>query len=547
MIRLRDVGATIAVGALTAGAVVGLVKIGVEPVRAPAQTTKPTVGASAGPTVSPSPSAESGEVLAWGPTVAAWNAALSDAQALPVERAAGQVILGEIASPNPAAARSLVEQLNLAGVIVMGPAITTADSVRTLTTSIKAANDGRAWPTIVSTDQEGGIVARLDPVLPDMPAFMAAGAATDKGTVEDAYAQAGLDMHDLGFTATFAPVADVTRGLADPTMRTRSAGSNPFNVAATVNAADRGFISAGVAPVIKHFPGHGSVGADSHQSLPRQTASIASLAKRDLVPFASAAKNGVPAIMMGHIVVTAWGGDPASVNPRAYAYLRDTIGFTGLAVTDAINMRPLVERYPGGLAAVKAIKAGADLLVLPTDAAATREALVRAVARGDLSRARLDEAAARVILFARWQGTLEPAISAEPPSYAEDFSAVAATVASRACGDLVGPSARLSGGLPGERATLADALTKRGVAVTDDETATKVVLLGSDVTGVKGDVVVALAGPWALATSTATSYIALWGSGPDQMRALAAVLTGDAVTASQWPVPVNVAAPLCTG
>ncbi len=121
-------------------------------------------------------------------------------------------------SPSADGAVALVRDSHVAGVILMGGAIVDAGQVKALTAAVTraAAADGRDWPAVISTDQEGGPVARLDGILPGLPAFMAAGAATDKDSVTQAYAAVARDMAGLGFTVNWAPDADVTVGLADP-------------------------------------------------------------------------------------------------------------------------------------------------------------------------------------------------------------------------------------------------------------------------------------------------------------------------------------------
>src|SRR5690606_17353000 len=127
--------------------------------------------------------------------------------------------------------RDLVADHHLGGVIMMGDAITTEQELRELTEGAQDGGGDRGWPVVVAVDHEGGTVARLSGPLPGLPGFMSAGAAKDKSLVRDVYAAAGADMVDLGFNLNFAPVADVTIGLDDPTIRARSAGSDPEMVA----------------------------------------------------------------------------------------------------------------------------------------------------------------------------------------------------------------------------------------------------------------------------------------------------------------------------
>ncbi|MDN4480879.1 glycoside hydrolase family 3 N-terminal domain-containing protein [Demequina muriae] len=507
---------------------------------APSVTPSPAASAAASPTPSPPP-----PDLAWGPTADEWDAALETARALPLEEAAGQVIVASIASPSPEATEDLVASLALGGVIVMADAVTDVDGVRALTGAAQAGADSgaRDWGAIVGVDQEGGAVARLRGLMPDLPSFMAAGAASDKASVRGVYAQAAVDMHAMGFTVDFAPVADATVGLADPTIRARSAGSDPERVSATVGAALAGFVDGGVVPVVKHFPGHGSVTQDSHDELPVQQVSLADLEARDMAPFASAIEAGAPAVMMAHIALPEWGDGPASLEPAAYEYLREVLGFEGVAMTDALNMGAIQDTHSSGQAAVAALAAGADLLLMPPDPRVARDAIVAAVDRGEVPRERLDEAAARMILLSRWQSAIEPEAD-EGRDYARELSAAGATVAARDCSaPFVGETVTIAGGWDGDRAALAAALEARGVTVGDE--GTRIVLMGGDESSASADVVVAMAGPWGLSASEATVYVGLYGRSVGALAGLADVLVGDVEPLGEWPVDVDVPFDVC--
>ncbi len=476
--------------------------------------------------------------LVWGPSVVDMAAATAAASQVPLDVAAGQVIVAYWNSPDAGGAAALVRDSHVAGVILMRGALVNAGQVKKLTSAVAdaAVADGRDWPAVISTDQEGGPVARLDGILPELPAFMAAGATTDKDSVTQTYSAVARDMAGLGFTVNWAPDADVTVGLKDPVIRVRSAGSSPQNVADTVIAAVNGFMSGGVAPAVKHFPGHGSVTTDSHESLPVQKATVADLAERDFVPFAQAIDAGAPMVMMAHISVAEWGGGPSTTNPQAYAYLRDQLNFTGVTVTDALNMAAITRSYEPGESEVAALAAGADLLLLPRDAEAARKAIVNAVNDGSLPRARLDQAIARVSLLMSAQSEWDTASTStsEDPDYARTFAASSATVAAPECGkSLVGKSVQISGGWPGERQALADALAPYGVT---QGGGTSIMLLGSPSGTGNADIVVAMDGPWGLPESQASVYVGLYGRSDDALAGLADVLAGHVQPHGTWPV-----------
>jgi beta-N-acetylhexosaminidase len=312
-------------------------------------------------------------------------------------------------------------------------------------------------------------------------------------------------------------------------------------VAQVVGAAWQGLDAGGVTPVVKHFPGHGSVTADSHATLPVQSRTVAEMESRDLVPFAAAVRDGVPAVMMGHIRVPEWGKAPASLNPHAYAYLRETLGFEGLAVTDALNMAAVADLYSSSEAAVAAVRAGADLVVMPADTDKAIAGIEAAVTRGKLSRERLDEAVARVILAAREQASAAP--SAVEPTRPQAFVDHSIVVAARDCDKLIGSAVKVSGGTKAQRAMLRKELRAQGVKI--DPAGTPILLVDGDRGHGKAAVVVALGGPWGLPTSTAHAYVATWGTGVAQMRALAGVLAGDIRPRGDWPVAVKLPHPVC--
>jgi len=501
------------------------------------------------PSPQPSPSVVPPEppvLLTWGVTEEDLADARATAAAMTVEEVAGQVVVASFRGQDPAAAASLLAEQHLAGVILMAGNIGERGQVLALTSQVQAAQaaTGRDWPAVIGVDQEGGAVARLGTLVPEMPPFMAAGAVDDAALVRSVYQSQGADVRDLGFTMTFSPVADIATGLDDPVIRARSAGDRPALVAQTATAATLGFLDAGIIPTLKHFPGHGSVTVDSHVDLPVQTAPVSVLAGWDLVPFAAGVDAGAPVIMMSHVAVPEWGSEPSTLSPAAYAYLRDALGFDGVIVTDALNMGAVTDRYGAGQAAVVALGAGADLLLMPADTEAALAGIVSAVASGELPRERLDEAAARVIALMRAQ-----AEAAHPPArladvYVEMLAAAAVTVSAADCAALLpaGPVV-VTGGPDGARAALEASLVERGVTIGPG--GATIVLLAGPAAVATADVVVALDAPWGLSLSTAPTLVGAFGDSPAAMNAVAAVLTGDAEPRGHWPVRMGTAARAC--
>jgi beta-N-acetylhexosaminidase len=371
---------------------------------------------------------------------------------------------------------------------------------------------------------------------------MTLGAAADGALARRAARASGEELRALGFTMVFAPVADVTSGPDDPTIGSRSASSDPAIVAEVVSGAVRGYADAGIIAVAKHFPGHGSVPADSHLELPVQTATLAELRRRDLVPFGAAVDARVPAVMVAHIdVQSVDAGVPSSLSGKVLDLLRDELGFAGLVVTDAQNMAAVAGSYGAGDAAVRALMAGVDVVLMPADVRAAHAAIVAAVSDGRLRAARLAEAATRVVALMIRQLD-EPA--APPPAVVGTHelqsylvSRAGLTVVSGPCsGALVGDSIQIVGATEADRRRVADAASDKGLTIGAGDV---VRLLGGSRPG-SGDVVVALDTPYALAGSSATtSRIALYGRTPAAFKALVDVLVGSGTSDGTLPVDVR--------
>jgi beta-N-acetylhexosaminidase len=311
----------------------------------------------------------------------------------------------------------------LAGVTLFGLNVGSTAQLAALTATLRAAGLEAAGLAaartgagaagllpVIAIDEEGGDVTRIahqggSPY----PGNAALGAIDDAGLTEAVYAALGADLAALGITLNLAPAVDVNTAADNPVIGTRSFGADTALVARHAAAAVTGLQSAGVAACAKHFPGHGSTQLDSHHELATVDAPAGLLAERDLPPFAAAIAAGVRAIMPGHLRVPELTGDlPASLSPAALTgLLRGELGFTGVIVSDGLEMRAVSDVYGIPEAAVMAVLAGTDLLCLGRDQdwqmyADVRAALVTAAASGRLPAGRLEEAAARVAELRSW-------------------------------------------------------------------------------------------------------------------------------------------------
>ena len=283
-------------------------------------------------------------------------------------------------------------------------------------------------PLLVSSDLEpglgrleGGLFAHymLDAggatVFPTAMAIAATGRDSDSYDVGRAIAREG---RAVGIHINFAPVVDVNNNPSNPVINTRSFGENPERVARLSALFVAGTQNGGELATAKHFPGHGDTDVDSHVGLPLVGATLARLDTVELVPFKAAIKAGASLVMTAHIALPAVSGDsttPATLSPRIITgLLRDTLGFRGVAITDAMTMEGIGKGYTTEQSSVLAVKAGADILLKPTDATRAIAAIVAAVERGQLSRGRIDSASRHVLeLKARSGAAVSPIVSLE--------------------------------------------------------------------------------------------------------------------------------------
>ncbi|MFI7625651.1 glycoside hydrolase family 3 protein [Microbispora rosea] len=293
---------------------------------------------------------------------------------------------------------------------------------------------------VVAVDEEGGAVTRLEAATgSSWPGNMALGVAGDESLTRRVARQIGRMVAAAGITLDYAPVVDVNADPRNPVIGVRSFGSDPEEVGRHGVAWIEGLQSAGVAACAKHFPGHGDTVTDSHLALPAVRASREVIERRDLPPFRAAIAAGVRAVMCGHLLVPAVDELPATLSRAVLTgLLREELGFDGLAVTDAIEMRAVAALHEPGEIAVRALAAGADAICVGVSSArgesvyALRDAITRAVREGRLAEERLAEAAGRVRDLAAWYDAQAEARAAAARDADEGLGLAAATAALRA-------------------------------------------------------------------------------------------------------------------
>ncbi len=271
----------------------------------------------------------------------------------------------------------------------------------------EAVPDG--LPLLIGADQEGGQLVGLGHDSTRFPGAMALGAADDTELTEAVGRATAAELRALGITVDYAPVCDVAVEPANTSLGTRAFGSDPLVVARHAAATVRGLQAGGVAATPKHFPGFGAVDADPHYQLAAIEGDMDALEARELVPFRAAFTAGARMVMSGHVALPAVTGDrglPATVSRSVmHELLRERLGFSGVSITDAMDMKAVAQGVGGVVDSIVALRAGVDLLLLTPDRAAQRRleaGLRQAALRGLVPAPRVRAASGRIRALRRW-------------------------------------------------------------------------------------------------------------------------------------------------
>jgi len=255
-------------------------------------------------------------------------------------------------------------------------------------------------PLLIAADFEWGAAMRINGTTL-FPPLMAMGAAASEELVYRMGQITATEARAMGIHMTYAPVVDVNINPDNPIISTRSLGEDPEAVARLAAAFIRGCQENGLAATAKHFPGHGDTDLDSHSLLPTIKADRERLMNVELYPFARAIQAGVEAIMTAHLYVPALDATPNLPATLSYPImtelLRKEMGFRGLIVTDALSMGGITRSFSTSEAALKAVHAGVDMLLLPPEPEEAIAALHEAVASGDIPEARIDQSVMKIL------------------------------------------------------------------------------------------------------------------------------------------------------
>lgn len=327
-----------------------------------------------------------------------------------VRKKVGQMFLLAFSGQDAETVLPFITERGIGGLYLSNENLGSPQEAATLLNELQQASmDGIAGlPLLTAGDQEGAWGVMV-PHSTTGPGNMALGAAPVEHT-EKMYGVFSREISSVGMFCDLSPVADVNSNPLNPIIGTRSFGEDPEKVAERVRAAVRGLHANNVIATAKHFPGHGNTDSDSHSGLPKVSRSLEEIESIDLLPFKAAVEEGVDMVMTAHIIYEALDPDnPSTLSKKILTgYLREKLGFEGVIITDSFNMWAIQKNYDPGEAAVQAILAGADLIMLAEerygedvgDYKKSQTALIdrveQAVMNGEISMERINESYERI-------------------------------------------------------------------------------------------------------------------------------------------------------
>lgn len=310
-----------------------------------------------------------------------------------------QMLIVDLSAPEISDSElALLQTTPYGGYILMGGSYTTLTETRAMVEKLQSS---AKTPLIIATDQEGGLVQRLQlitsPKATYIPDMYSVGETDDLNFAKTIGRVLAEELRAIGVNVDMAPDADVFSNPDNTVIGRRSFSSDPNTVAKMSLALAQGLEQNGVTATFKHFPGHGDTATDSHQSLPIINRTLEQLNQSDLVPFKNAIQNNAEFIMIGHIAVPSLTSDntPATLSYKITTeLLRNELGFKNLIITDGLNMGALINNYPEKDIYTKSVEAGADLLLLPVNPTLAIETI-----KTTIPESRIDESVYRILAF----------------------------------------------------------------------------------------------------------------------------------------------------
>lgn len=324
-------------------------------------------------------------------------------QEMTLEEKIGQMIVAGFEGPRvDGHVESLIREHQIGGLILFERNIEDEKQLASLIADLKAANKDNRLPLFIAVDEEGGRISRLPQGSPRFPSSKALGEQDDPDYSFTVGQEIGAALAAFGFNMNFAPVLDIFSNPQNEVIGDRSFGDNPEIVSELGIAVMRGLQSKNIVSVVKHFPGHGDTRTDSHIGLPVVGYDRERLDGFEFVPFKEAIDSGAEAIMTAHIMYPELDlGKPATMSRKILTgILRHDLGFRGLIITDDLEMGAITKNYALEEAALEAVLAGADILLVCHSSKHQEQVLSRliaAVQNGELTVERIGESVARII------------------------------------------------------------------------------------------------------------------------------------------------------
>lgn len=314
----------------------------------------------------------------------------------------GQMIFSGVDGTEIAAdTQSIISNYHVGGIILFGDNIESAPQTTSFLNDLKAGNETNTYPLLLGVDEEGGSVTRMADDVESLPKSQAIGDLDDADLSYQVGTLLGEQMKELGFNLDFAPVMDVNSNPDNPVIGDRSFGDNPDIVSKLGIQTMKGIQDQNIISVMKHFPGHGDTGTDSHLELPEVDKSYEDIKDLELIPFQNAIENGADVGMIAHILLPQIDPDyPSSMSEEVITgILRENLDFNGVVITDDLTMGAIMENHDIGEAALKSVKAGSDLMLIAhgyDNVANVFDTLKEAVENGELSEEQIDDSVERI-------------------------------------------------------------------------------------------------------------------------------------------------------
>lgn len=293
-----------------------------------------------------------------------------------------------------------LEKYPVGGILYLSQNIVSRNQTQTMLSNVQAYSK---IPVFTAVDEEGGVVSRVgnNPNMgtTSFPSMKNIGSTGDSNQAYTVGYTIGNECKELGFNLDFAPVADVFSNPENTVIGNRAFSDDPNITADMVSSCVRGFKDAKMLCALKHFPGHGDTIADSHYEAAITSKTLEELDELEFVPFVKGIEAGADFVMVGHILTPNITDDyiPATLSNEMLSILRDELKFDGIIITDAMNMAAITDYYSSSEAAVTAVKAGIDMILVPEDFHAAVSGVIHALETGNITEEEINDSVIRII------------------------------------------------------------------------------------------------------------------------------------------------------